>query len=305
MGLFVVPVKTSSLCSYPHPVLDYKESIRLIEKKMEEEKNVAGLAEHGHTLFMTHGTKTQHAIVFYHGFTNCPRQFTELAKRFFEKGYNVYVPRLRYHGMEDRYTKKIGKLTLEEIREMCDVSVDIARGLGEKVNVLGLSLGGVMAAFNAQFRDDVNCAVVIVPSFSWYFLPGIIKPLINFTYFMPNIFIWWDPVQKEKRVCPFSMYHHFPLRPMGHIYRLGLTVLRAAKDKAPLAKKIVAMTNEMDIAVDEATTRNLIRRWRAKGAKVNFYQFSKELKMEHDVIDPLHPYEQTEFVYRKILEYVA
>jgi len=293
------------LHSCPKPIYDYNESIRLIEKKIEDEKNVDGLGSHGHTIFMTHSKKMERAIVLYHGFTNCPRQYEILAKRFFEKGYNVYVPRLRYHGMEDRYTKKIGLLTMEELISMCNESIDIAGGLGNRVYALGLSMGGVMAAFNAQFRSDIESAVVIVPSFAWHFLPRIIKPLINISYLLPNMFLWWDPHGKDKRPCPFSMYHHFATRPMGHIYRLGLSVLRASKRNAPLAKKIIVMTNEMDIAVDEKVTQELIKRWQRHGAVVEFYQFSKKLKMEHDIIDPLHPYARTDFVYDKILEYMA
>ena len=45
---------------------------------------------------------------------------------------------------------------MKELMEMCDTSVDIAGGLGDRVHVLGLSMGGVMAAFNAQFRKDIE-----------------------------------------------------------------------------------------------------------------------------------------------------
>ena len=38
-----------------------------------------------------------------------------------------------------------------------------ADGLGDKITVTGLSLGGVMSAYAAQFRPDVDRAVVISP----------------------------------------------------------------------------------------------------------------------------------------------
>ncbi|MDP8213052.1 MAG: alpha/beta hydrolase [Candidatus Zapsychrus exili] len=296
------PVDVLSIKSASNPILDYEQSISAINKKIDHEKGV--VADHGFTRVLTHGKKTEHTIVLYHGFTNCPRQYEQLEQRFFEKGYNVYVPRYPYHGLADRYTKEIRKLTLKDIIDVCDSSVDIARGLGEKVSVLGLSLGGVMAAFSSQFRDDIEKSFVLVPSFAWYFLPGVIRPIVNLCYLLPNMFLWWDPVKKDKRQCPYSMYHHFSSRQMGHIMRLGLSVLYAAKKQAPKSKDIVVMTDETDIAVDEKATQKLIKDWRRHGACVQFYCFGKELGIEHDIIDPLHPYAKVETVYDKILEYI-
>ena len=61
--------------------------------------------------------------------------------------------------MGDLCTKEIANLTVEDIKQVCDQSIDVAKGLGEKVTVMGLSMGGVMSAYNAQFRDDIEQAV--------------------------------------------------------------------------------------------------------------------------------------------------
>ncbi|MBF0384797.1 MAG: alpha/beta hydrolase [Candidatus Omnitrophica bacterium] len=301
-ALFIIPVDTAGIVSHPRPVCGYTESMRLIEDKIALEKGVA--ADYGKTRILSHGAKVKRAVVLYHGFTNCPRQYEKLAERFFSLGYNVYVPRMVYHGLSDRFTKEIGKLKLKDLIEGCDHSVDIAQGLGDEVIVLGLSMGGVMAAFNAQFRNDIRLSMILVPSFAWYFLPGIIKPIINVAFILPNLFLWWDPKTREKRKCPFSMYHHFPTRPTGDILKMGLAILRAAKKASPLTKDIVIMTNEIDIAVDEISTRKLAANWIKHGARLIYYRFSKELKMEHDIIDPLHPNTKTDFVYDRIIEHI-
>ena len=54
-----------------------------------------------------HGAATERAIVLFHGFTNCPRQFSALAQQFFERGFNVYVPRLPRHGLRDKLTTEL------------------------------------------------------------------------------------------------------------------------------------------------------------------------------------------------------
>ena len=56
------------------------------------------------------------------------------------------------------------------------------------------------------------------------------------------------------------------------------------------------------LAFDQHLTKRLMCRWKRKGADVAHYCFSGKLKMEHDIIHPLHPYEQTEIVYAQILK---
>lgn len=297
----VYPVETESLKDYSKRKFSYQESIDHIQQDIANDPE--NVADYGHSILMTHGSKSKQAVVFYHGYTNCPRQYEELAKIFFDKGYNVYVPRVPYSGIKDLYTKEIGKLTISDIKQVCNTSIDLAHGLGNKVTVIGLSMGGVMSAYNAQFRDDVEMAVVIVPSFGWYFLPRIIKPLINLSFIFPNQYLWWDPVKKDDRQCPYSMYHHFSTHGMAHILRLGLSVLRSAKKTGPITKKIVVMTNDLDIAVDAKSTEDLVKRWKSSDVSVEWYRFSKEHNMEHDIIDPLHPYAKTDLVYSKIMEY--
>ncbi|NJP05385.1 MAG: alpha/beta hydrolase [Chloroflexaceae bacterium] len=46
-------------------------------------------------------------------------------------------------------------------------SVDIARGLGRHVTIAGISVGGTIAGWAAQFRADVDCAVLIAPALGW------------------------------------------------------------------------------------------------------------------------------------------
>lgn len=280
----------------------YEESLRRIGALRAQD--TADVSEACHALVMTHGQATQRAVVMYHGYTNCPRQYEKLARKFFEHGYNVYVPRIPYHGYRNLMTREIGRLTATDLAHVCSESVDIARGLGRRVTVLGLSMGGVMAAWDAQTREDVETAVVIVPSFAWYYLPRVIRPLIHVAALFPNQFLWWDPVAREKRRAPYSMYYRFSSRGMGEILRLSWSVLNRARAQRPGAKHVIVMTNERDNAVDEWTTQTLIHRWRRQGAAVRFDRIPRNLGVEHDVIDPLHPYEQTDRIYSRILELI-
>jgi len=285
-----------------HPSRSYAESLSRIGALRAQDP--AGISDVCHALVLTHGHPTEHAVLMYHGYTNCPRQYEKLAREFFERGYNVYVPRIPYHGYSDLMTRAIGRLTAGDLTRVCTESVDISRGLGRRVTVLGLSMGGVMAAWDAQTREDVETAVVIVPSFAWYYLPRMIRPLIHLAAVFPDLFLWWDPLERGKRTAPYSMYYKFSSRGMGEILRLSGSVLDLAGKKAPEARQIIVMTNARDTAVDEFTTQELIRRWRRHGAGVRFERISRDLAVEHDVIDPLQPYEKTDEIYARIFELI-
>ena len=115
------------------------------------------------TQALTHGQRVERVVILLHGYTNCPAQFAPLAAALVERGYNVLIPRIDHHGLADRMTHDLALLSEAEILGLTNDSIDIAHGLGDKITVTGLSLGGVMSAYAAQFRPDVDRAVVISP----------------------------------------------------------------------------------------------------------------------------------------------
>src|SRR3990172_3566646 len=62
-----------------------------------------------------HVPPTGRVIVFFHGYTNCPKQFEELGNQFYRAGFSVYIPRLPRHGYLDRLTSDTENLTPEEL----------------------------------------------------------------------------------------------------------------------------------------------------------------------------------------------
>ena len=128
------------------PTGSYEEALARIEAIQLDEDARGDLNPVCHTTLMTHGERTEDVIVFLHGFTSCPDQFVELGKQFYERGYNVYIPRTPHHGLADLMTDDLINLTAEESIAFASQSADIAQGLGERVTVSGLSGGGTMTA---------------------------------------------------------------------------------------------------------------------------------------------------------------
>jgi esterase/lipase len=282
----------------------YQESVRCINDLCSLDGE--GVSPDGRTIFMARGKKTRHAIVFFHGNTNSPRQFEALGKIFYKKGYNVLIPRIPHHGLKDRMTKDLSQLTALELIKLCEESVDIARGLGNCVTVVGFSMGANMAAWVAQNRSDVDKAVIIAPFLGWKGLPTFFfKPFIILLSILPNIFVWWDKKAKTALTGPTSSYYGFSSRGVGQIMRLGWLVMKEARKLAPKAQSILVITSGIDEAVDEKNLDKVIDQWHChSGVLITRFQFDKDMGIFHDMIDPQQPYQKTAVVYPKLIELI-
>src|SRR6266699_7354514 len=158
---------TDALASHSiDPAIDYETAMSRFAQIQVREEADGTLNPVCRSKLLTHGSKTERVIVLMHGMTNCPQQFVELAPKFYEQGYNVLIPRMPHNGYTDTNTDALKYVTAAELRNCSSAMVDIARGLGHHVTYVGLSVGGVMAAWVAQYRADVNKAVIIAPSFT-------------------------------------------------------------------------------------------------------------------------------------------
>ncbi|MFN8473348.1 MAG: alpha/beta fold hydrolase [Anaerolineae bacterium] len=283
----------------------YEEAIARIKAYQAEEG--ADINDVCRTRLWTHGHKTTRALVYFHGYTNCPAQFDQLGEILYEKGLNVYVPRLEHHGLKDVMSTDQANLTSDMLVRLTNESIDIAHGLGESVTVMGLSAGGVMAAYAAQFRSDVDLAVVISPSFGLPFLPAPVSDLAKWILpVVPNMFIWWDPRVKEKIEGPSYGYPRFSTHALMNVFKAGDLSRVEAKSKPPAAKHVVVITSDSDTAIHLETARDLAKEWWVTAPdRVQVYTFPKEQHIIHDMIDPRQTAQRVDVVYPVILQYLG
>jgi carboxylesterase len=239
-----------------------------------------------------HGTQTEHVIVLIHGFTNCPEQFNELGKQHFEVGHNVFIPRMPYHGLSDRLTDALINLTAENLAAFGDKIIDIARGLGKKITVMGISGSGTLVAWLAQNRGDVDFAFAIAPLFGLAFVPPSLTKLFErFALLLPNFFIWWDPRTKAEN--PYSIYYaypRYPSRALVEIVRLAMITRSQAKESPPAARNIIMIINDAEPAVSNSEITRLFKLWQKHGkGNLSELHFEKEMKLPHDIITPGTP----------------
>lgn len=254
---------------------------------------------------LTHGAKTTRASLLLHGYTNCPQQLRRFAALLHARGQNVYVPRLPHHGLADRMSSDHAGITARMLVRALDEGLAIAHGLGERVSVAGLSAGGVLAAYAAQYRRDVDRAVVIAPVLGAPSIPApATLPLALLARVLPNQFRWWDPHRKETRDSPAHCYPRFATRALAAIVRLGYGIMLQSWWRAPAAREIVMVTNGADEAVTLPPIELLMRRWRARGGNVRQHHFPRELGLIHDLMDPAQRRQQVDRVYPVLLELI-
>ncbi len=297
--LLLTPWNISHLSSHPRPAQSYYEALRLVEIFQEKERQKMNPV--CRMQLMTHNKKTKRAIILVHGYSSCPQQFHELGQRFYESGYNVLIAPLPHHGLADRMTNAHARLTAKELAVYADQAVDIARGLGGQVFMMGLSAGGVTTAWAAQHRSDIDLAVIISPAFGFKKIPTpFTAAAMNFYTILPDALEWWDPLLKEK-APPSHTYPLYSRHALVEILRLGFATLNDARHHPPAAKKIIVVLNTNDIMVNNESTDNIINVWQAGKANLTTYKFKADLKLGHDLIDPSQPNQRIDIVYPRLM----
>jgi esterase/lipase len=301
LTLALAPAHAARLGSRPDPAGSYDEAAGRFDAFRARERDVYRPAA---SRLLTHGRQTDVAVVLVHGLTNSPRQFLDLGRELFDRGANVLILRLPYHGVASPDGSAIGSagnlgaIRPEDFRTYADEAVDIARGLGREVRVMGLSAGGVVAAWMAQNRGDVSRAVIVSAATS---LPGRTPHAVdslfrNLFWRLPNL----SPPSPGK---PEHAYQGESTRALVAMYALAESVADQAASAPPAAGSIVVVTNASDRQVDnDDVRRRLVDTWRNAGGDVTTYEFPAELGLLHDLIDPTQRAQRIDIVYPRLIE---
>ena len=288
--LALVPLRNDDLQSAPPAAHSYDDALRLVSLQQAADDSVA--VPEARSILLTHGSRVSRAAVLLHGLTNSPRQFRAFAERLYAEGYNVYVPRLPHHGERTGGVTNIERLTAEQLRDLGDVSVDVGKGLGDSLIVVGLSAGGTMAAWIAQ-QQDVARAVVIAPALELAAVPSVLsEPLMDLAVRVPDVTRREAAVPDERDREP-----GWTTRGIGQMLRLGAAVRDASREQRPDAHSVVFLLNASDRTVKARPVLELAARWAIRGTPVRVYEFPDSLRLAHDVIDPRERGADTAAVY--------
>jgi alpha-beta hydrolase superfamily lysophospholipase len=304
MGIVLFrPLPVRTLGSRPAPAHDYGEAERRISAIRGREGD--RIIPDARVQFLTHGERTNQAIVFVHGYTNCPRQFAKFGELFFRRGYNVLVANLPRHGLPDRMNDAQSELTAEELAAYADEMADIACGLGRRVTFAGLSCGGVVSAWAWAFRPDVSAGVLMAPAFGLRMIPmPLTCPMVNLFSILPNFYGWFNPVGKADGTPPHT-YPRFSTRALREILRLAYAVRSRVREKPPVGKDLLVVTNPKDWAVNNAMMERILREWERVRVSCRHRQFDAALNLDHDFIEPDQTKQPVELTYPLLMEWMT
>ena len=253
------------------------------------------------TRVYTHGARTERALLLLHGFTNCPQQFDAIGLHFHKAGWNVVIPRYPRHGYSDRLNTSIAELRSDHLIAVANRSAEAAAGLGERLTVAGLSLGGILTGHLAQTRDGIERAVLIAPMFGLRPIPGpALAALTRVAQALPNRYVWWNRELKDK-IGPPHGYPRFATHAYAALFTTGAGVIKAARARAPKTGQISVITNAAEPRLDNRFTYRLVAAWRRHGANVSTFEFPVSDHLPHDLIDPANPAQNTALSYPVVI----
>lgn len=240
----------------------------------------------GRSLVLDHGHRTVRSALLLHGLSASPTQFSAVAHELYERGYNVFAPRLPRHGYSDRMSDALASLTADDLRSATRESYRIACGLGERAVVVGFSLGGLLA-LDLAAHEPVERVVAVAPLLGIAFMPSVLgRFLTKLALRRPNRFAWWDPFQRERQL-PAHGYPRYATHALARALSIAQELLAQARLRAPDGGPIVLVSNSREAAVNNRAIRRLASRWQAHRADaVSLHEFTG-LRPSHDIIEPL------------------
>lgn len=287
----VIPTAPPSVASHSAPARDYADAVARVAKQQAADDRV--VAPGGRSVLLTHGKRTARVVVLFHGYTNSPAQYQHFAERLYAAGDNVYVPRLPHHAERHGTAGTLATLTADELRQCADSAIDIADGLGDSVIASGVSAGGTIVAWVAQYRHDVHRAIIVSPVLEIGRIPSFLgSPLMRLALRVPNVTRneTPDPLRPDRDLGVST-------RAVAELLQLGVAVRDAARHTPPAAHDIVFVTNANDHTVKTPPTVELARRWNQHGAAAIVYQFPRSLGLPHDIAEEAHPNARPQVVY--------
>ncbi len=273
-----------ALLSHPQPIHDFDEATRQIAalQYMEDDS----ISQDARTKFYSHGKKTETAVLWFHGLTSSPHQFRRLGEECFAKGYNVFIPRAPHHGKKSRVCTETKKLTSTELVRFADHALDITCGLGERVIVGGLSMGGNLTAWLAQQRQEIEKALIIAPALAFHMIPaGLFCPAATLIRHMPDWMHWWNEKEKDQGDGEEWEYAWFSVHGLAHIIRVGCVMRSMANKTLSAAREIWLVLNDNDESVDSEDVKKITKKWKISSTdRFHTFTFPKSNELLHDII---------------------
>jgi carboxylesterase len=211
-----------------------------------------------------------------HGYTACPSQFDALAKIFYDRGYNVYIPREPHHGIVGD-SRQYSPMDAADMVQYASTSVTRGSGLGKHVGVIGLSGGGVLATWAAQYRDDVvQRALVLSP----FYRPAASQ--VPAWQIRPLAMLYGNKILPDN----FSEQPHKGFSFYGLGQYLKIVENYDTNKNLPNLQRLALVYSEGDTAIDHNLAQKIPSQLAAANPQTSYEQYAipKTWGVGHDIV---------------------
>ena len=254
----------------------------------------------GHSRFFATASRTPLGVVLLHGLTNAPEQWVRFAGELAVRGANVVVPRFPGHGYVDTATHAIARVRARDLLRVTAQAIDVAAAAADRVVVVGLSVGGPIAAARALEDARISRVVCVSPFFGIAHLGRRANAgLTAVLEWLPNAFLPWDPRGGTSQTPPYA-YRRFPTRVLAECLRIALDVQRRARHGASPSGDARFLLNAREPACNNALAEATSRMWNRSRAGTSVVDTANDFPPIHDVIDPHDPQNRVDVVYPRL-----
>ncbi|WP_406079084.1 alpha/beta hydrolase [Micromonospora sp. NBC_00858] len=221
---------------------------------------------------LLHPEVTAKAVLMLHGYLGCPAQFAELAMRYHEHSYNVYMPLLPRHGTVDPDGHTA--LTAQELTAFAGSAMDVTASLGSEAGVAGSSAGALLATWLTTTRpEQVHRLLAVAP----FYRPSSEQA--------PSVFVKPMAVLYGFRILPDRRH------PVGFSYAvlaqfMRLSLLLDINPTLPALRDVAVVTSPRDRFIDlKRATSVPAAIAEANGICLRSYEIPPEANVGHEAID--------------------
>ena len=191
-------------------------------------------------------------LIFSHGYMAAPKEVATLAHYLFERGINVYVPRLRGHATDP---KALLDATTKDWESDFERAFTAMRQVCSKVYIGGFSTGGLLALIHAaQYKVDgvisINSALKLQDLRVSYVVPTLqfFNEMVVHLH-AKGIMEWIDNSQTEQ---PLVNYHKHPLTSISQLEKV---MSKATKNLSKITAPILVIQGDNDPIVKRESAR--------------------------------------------------
>jgi pimeloyl-ACP methyl ester carboxylesterase len=288
-------MSSSGMASVPDPTASYAEAVARFQENEQAASKIVNSVSGSRLL--THGERTPRVYVLIHGITNSPLQWQELGQTLYDKGHNVLILRMPYHGLQSGQVSELKRLTGRDLRAYADQTIDLAAGLGDEMVVAGISGGAAVAAWAAANRAEVDRALLLAPFFGIRGVPAFANTLLmNAFSRLPNLS--FDSPSEPRREW---VYRGEASRGVAAFLTLGKQVQRETAGGSVPSGEMIVVTTAVDNTANNDATAALLDRWQQAGVPVTTFEFGPDQDIPHNSVDPAADPVKKRVVYDKIL----